>query len=234
MKKLLQLGMVLGLAGLLARPAYGVVIDFAGGTAYFVGGGSAVVTDAGSYFSNVDYYIEDGIKVDFVGAAGIVGNYYGTGFSRPTPLTNSVIHVHWDAGVSSVLFTKVDGSTMDVNYLDLTSNTVVGGGLASGHEHSYITPIAGSSVLLPSSDWGFDYISTGAPGDGVERLYLSSAFDGILGFSVTSSDAYCFGMDNFYIDEPAPPGVPDSGSTVALLGLALAGMAYASKRRQIA
>lgn len=77
--------------------------------------------------------------------------------------------------------------------------------------------------MLPSSDRGLDYDFYGVAGDGVARTYLDSRFDGITSFSVTSQNAYCFGLDNFYIDEAPPPDVPDGGSTMCLLGVALAG-----------
>jgi len=137
-------------------------------------------------------------------------------------------HAHWDGaaetGLTAIRFTKVDGSTLDLNYVDLTSNTQVGGGAATGGEMSYITPFGGGSpMLLPSSDWGIEFLSTGAPGDGIERLYLSSAFDGILGFDVTSLNAFCFGLDNFYIDEEPPPPPPTNVPEPSTLMLLLAG-----------
>lgn len=206
-----------------ATAAQAVVIDFTGGTAYLVGGATYTPTDTGGYASNVDYYIEDGIKIDFVGGTGIIGNYYGNFF--PYTDDNSVLHAHWDSGVTSVVFSKVNGEAMDLNYMDLTSNTVVGGGLDNGNERSWVTPSGGAAQLLPSSDWGINYLSTGAPGDGIERLYLGASFDGITSFTVTSDNAYCFGLDNFYIDEPAPPGMPDAGGTLSLVTLGMAMLA---------
>jgi len=169
------------------------------------------------------------------GGGGIIGNYYAIGTRPPDapPVLDNVIHAHWDGGISQILFSKVDGSTMDLNYMDLTSNTVEGGGQADGTELSFVSSALGS-MLLPSSDWGFDYDYYGAPGDGVARVYLDSDFDGIMAFSVTSQNAYCFGLDNFYIDEPPPPppppdGVPDGGATLVLLGLALGGVEIARR-----
>lgn len=206
----------------LATAANAVIVDFTGGTAYLVGGGTYTPTDTGGYNANVDYYIEDGIKIDFVGGPGIIGNYYGS--FPPYTDDNSVIHAHW-FGLSSVVFSKVDGSNMDLNYVDLTSNTFVGGGKATGTEISHITPSGGGSLLLPSSDWGINYLSSGAPGDGIKRLWLPSSFDGITSFTVTSQNAYCFGLDNFYIDEAAPQPTPDAGSVLVLLSISLIGLA---------
>ena len=81
-------------------------------------------------------------------------------------------------------------------------------------------------MLLPSSDWGFDYDYFGATGDDVARLYLGSNFDNVLSVTFTSLKAYCFGMDNFYINEPAP--VPEP-TMLALLSLGIAGLG-ASRR----
>ena len=204
--------------------ARGGVIDFVGGTAR-LSGGTDVVVGLGDLYYNVDYYIQDGIKIDFVGAGGIIGNYYAIGI-RPAnapPVLDNVIHAHWGDGISQILFSKVDGSTLDLNYMDLTSNTITGGGQASGSELSYVSSAFGS-MRLPSSDWGLDYDYYGSVGDGVARIYLDSNFDGITSFSVTSQNAYCFGLDNFYIDEAPPPhDVPDGGSTLCLLGVARAG-----------
>jgi hypothetical protein len=217
-------------AGVMAE-AGAVVIDFNGGTAYLSNGTSVVVTNTGPVYSNVDYYIEDGIKIDFIGDVGYIGDYYGQ-FPGGATLDNSVIHAHWEGPLTAVRFTKVDGSAFDLNYVDLTSNTVVGGGAASGAELSYITPFAGVATLLPSSDWGIDFLSTGLPGDGIERLYLSDAFDQILGFDVTSLNAYCFGLDNFYIDEPPPPRDVPEPATLGMFGLLLAGLGLTRRRRK--
>lgn len=212
----------------LALTSQAVVIDFTGGTAYLQGGGTASPTDTGGYWSNVDYYIEDGIKIDFVGGDGIIGNYYGS--FTPFTQNNSVIHNHWSGGgATSIVFSKADGSLLDLNYVDVTSNCITPGGVQTGAELSYITPAGGTALLLPSSDWGINYISTGAAGDGIKRLWLGTSFDQIGSFTVTSQNAYCFGLDNFYIDEPAP--APDGGTTVSLLGLAMFGLA--ALRRQL-
>ena len=128
-----------------AMQAHSAIIDYAGGTAY-LSDTTSVVTDNTNTYYNVDYYIEDGFKVDFQGSDGIIGNYYGTFFRPTTPLNNSVIHGHWGIdALTSVVFSKTDASPFDLNYLDLTSNTTFGGGLASGTELTFIT----SSALFP-------------------------------------------------------------------------------------
>jgi len=83
-------------------------------------------------------------------------------------------------------------------------------------------------MRLPSSDWGFDFDYFGQVGDGVARLYLDGNFDNVSSVTFTSTNAYCFGMDNFYINEPAP-SVPEP-ATLALLGLGLAGLGYSRRR----
>jgi hypothetical protein len=228
MKNVLKNILLLGLV--YSGISSAVIIDFAGGTAFLSDGTSVSTSDTMSplYYSNVDYYIEDGVKFDFVGGDGIVGRYYDS-FSHPE-IENSVIHAHWDA-LDSMVISMVDGSLFDLNYIDLTSNTTVGGGAATGLERSYIATNSGYSELLPSSDWGIDYISTGAAGDGIERLLLGNEFDGLLSATFTSANAYCFGLDNFYINEPPPPPVPEP-AIISLFALGLAGLGF-SRRRKI-
>lgn len=227
--KKMVLNAMAALTSVVSLSVSAAVIDFNGGTAYLSDGTTWTPTDAatGVYRSNVDYYIEDGVRIDFVGGYGIIGDYYSA-FAGP-PENNSVIHAHWH-DLEAVVFSMVDGSTMDLNYVDLSSNTTVGGGAATGLENSHITSSGGSSVLLPSSDWGDGYLSTGAPGDGIQRLWFDSSFDNISFFTVTSTNAFCFGLDNFYINEEPPEvSVPEPG-TLVLLALGLCGL-VANRRR---
>jgi len=180
-------------------------------------------------WDNVDYYVEDGFKLDFIGNTGAgdafsanVGNYYNAG--------NDVIHGHWATGafgdLTMIKVSKVDGSAFDLNYFVQTSNTDTGGGLASGNErafiHASLDGITSSfSQLLPPEDWGFP----------ATQIFLGSEFDGIKAFwFVAENRIDCFGMDNFFIDEPAPPPVPEPAS-LTLLGLGLAGLRFAGRRR---
>ncbi len=78
-------------------------------------------------------------------------------------------------------------------------------------------------MALPASDWGIGYLASGAPGDGVVRMWPDNNFDGITSFTVTSQAGYCFGLDNFYIDQPAPT-IPVPGSLL-LAGIGIAGIA---------
>ncbi len=224
----MTLGVLAGLA--LAGSAHAVVIDFMGGIAH-LSGGTNVVTDNTNIYYSVDYYDQGGFRYDFIGGTGIIGNYYAIGF-RPdgTTIHNAVVHAHWLTDVQAMTITALDGSTFDLNYIDLTSNTITGGGQASGTEQSYINTNNGYSVRLPSSDWGFDFDYSGGTGDGVARLYLDAHFDAVTSVTFSSTNAYCFGMDNFYINEPAPPNPAPEPATMALLGLGAAGMAMTRRR----
>jgi PEP-CTERM motif len=217
----------------LTGVSYGLVVDFAGGTATLSDASTVTTNDTDPYLGNVDFYEETGFKADFIGGYGIIGNYYGPSFGHPE-VQNSVLHGHWgpvgSGLLQSVVFTKVDGSSFDLNYLDITSNTTLGGGAATGTELTYITTNGGYSLLLPSSDWGIDFLSDGVTaGDGIVRMWLDNNFDGITSFTLTSQNAYCIGLDNFYIDE-APPPIPEP-STILLLGFGLAGVGVVLRKR---
>jgi hypothetical protein len=230
---------------LSAAQSNAVVVDFTGGTVTRLAGPPTVTSNTLDY-DNVDYYEEGGFRLDFLpnggsgGFATHVGNYYGVG--------NDVIHSHWAAGsfggVMTVDITKIGGGTFDLNYFILTSNTLTGGGFASGTELAYVqaysdlaatTPI-GPAVLLAPDDWGFG--TTGPfPGDGVDgttSIFLGSDFDAatLVRFSVLNS-VDCFGMDEFFIDEPAPGGeVPEATSLVAwsLMGCTALGFVWYRRR----
>lgn len=219
--KLLSISAAASLAAVVSSPA--AVITFTGGTAYFNGGGSAVTSDAGNW-NNVDYYEEDGFRLDFIGNvtafATHIGDYYSAG--------NAVIHAHWDSGnygeTTKIVVTKIDNTPFDLNYFILTSNTDFGGFIASGNERAFIKNNNGNDILLPPEDWGFP----------AQQIYLPASYDGITSFEFYVENAVdCFGMDEFYIDEEPPPptGVPEGGSTVALFAAALAGLLGGSARR---
>jgi hypothetical protein len=216
-------------AGMGVGVAQAVVVDFTGGTAYLAGGSTGTTNNTSLWTDSVMSYEEGGFRFTFTGGYGTVGNYYAIA-ARPdgSPITNDVVHAHW-FGLSSMTITAIDGSAFDLNYIDLTSNTVEGGGQASGGELSYISNNSGYSMLLPSSDWGFDFDYYGSVGDGVARLYLDSNFDNVLSVTFTSENAYCFGMDNFYINEEVPP-LPEP-SMLGLLSLGLAGLLTTRRRR---
>jgi PEP-CTERM motif len=223
-KQLIGLGVVTLMFG--GGVSNALVLDFAGGTAYLSDGTSVATTNNSSY-GGVDYYIEDGFKVDFIGGTGNIGNYYAISLGNPGNIEEAVLHAHWSS-LTEIHFSYVSGQVFDLNYMDLTSNTTVGGGLASGDELSYVTSSTGSSMLLPSSDWGMGYLFTGvADNDAtpIERLWLDSNYDGITSFSVTSQNASCFGLDNFYLDQEAPPVDPvPEPATMFLFGIGLVGL----------
>ena len=224
-----QMALALATACSFAAPltAQAVVIGFTGGTVHSVGGGTHTTNNL-DLFQDVLSYEEKGIRVTIDGGIGIVGDYYSTGDGGF--VGNDVLHAHWDTGISSITFTKIDGKAFDLTYFDLTSNTQVGGGQSTGLEDSWITASNGATLKLPSSDWGFGKDFFGVTGDGVARLFLNSSFLGITSFKVTSTNAYCFGLDNFYIDQAAPP-VPEPES-LALVAAGLGVMTWRARRQR--
>jgi len=185
-----------------ASTASAVVIGFDGGTVTLQDGSTLVTSNTSTEYP-VMSYVEKGVLMQLntdTQEGVFVGNYYGP--------DNAVIHAHWDAVVGTnlqfIVFSMLDGSAFDLNYMDITSNTVNGGWSADGTENSWVTSSNGATMKLPSADWG----SIENP----QRIWLSSDFDNISSFTVTSTNAYCFGMDNFYINEP-PPVNPDDPDT---------------------
>ncbi|MEK0448708.1 MAG: hypothetical protein RL088_976 [Verrucomicrobiota bacterium] len=197
-------GLIAGGAALLAMAStsQAVLIDFTGGTV------------TGAYAT---HYEENGFQIDVTGSSGaFFGDYYGVG--------NNVIHAHWALGpygnVTMITVSKIGGGTFDLNYFKLTSNTDTGGGAANGTEQAFIKNNNGNDFMLPPENWGFP----------ASQIFLPSSYDGITSFSFyVTNDVDCFGMDEFYIDEPPPVpnpnSVPDGGSSIALLGLAMTAVA---------
>jgi len=212
--------------------AFGTVIDFTGGTVTFWNGSPSVTTNNSGYYQAVDYYTEGGFKLDFIDGqsiafASIVGDYYSAG--------NDVIHGHWATGVppygdlTGIEITKLGPGTFDLNYFILTSNTDTGGAAASGREQTWIHAWQGGvitySQMLPPDNWGFAGLNP--------QIFLGSQFDLVdkVSFTVTNT-VDCFGMDEFYINEPAPPVIPEPSTLIIWSLLASLGIGLAWWRRR--
>lgn len=205
---------------LAAAPAsQAVVISFDGGIAYRFSTPASAVTDNFSLWDDVDYYEEDGFRLDFIGNDGtqtfsaLIGDFYGEG--------NAVIHGHWASGsfgdLTQIQVTKVGGGAFDLNYFILTSNTDFGGGPASGAELTYVSHDGGlDPILLPPEDWGFP----------ATTVFLPASYDRISSFEFfTAGPVDSFGLDEFEVGAPAPPPIADTGSSLGLAFLGLAAVA---------
>lgn len=213
----------------LAARSQAAVITFTGGNVVRLAGPNQTTNNSVTW-DNVNYYEEDGFRLDFVPDAGStgfathVGDYYGA--------LNDVIHAHWATGhfggVTGIEISKIGGGTFDLNYFILTSNTQVGGGLATGLEQAWVEGFnsnvsTGPAVLLPPENWGFP----------ATQIFLGAAFNNVdlVKFYVTNP-VDCFGMDEFYIDEPPPPPFPEPSSFVLGSMLGAGGLANAWYRRR--
>ena len=215
MKKILS---ILCIAVSMVPMAPAAVVTFTGGTAT-LNDGSTRITDGTFNVMDVDFYTESGFVLDYIGGgmggfSANVGNYYGNG--------NDVIHGHW-TDLTSIDIYKSAGGTFDLNYFVLTSNTSSGGGQAHGTEQVTIEGFlngvsTGSAFLLPPEDWGFPAID----------VFMSSAFDVVDRVRIVGSNSFCYGMDEFYIDQAAPVPEP-SAAALMVLG---AGALLALKRRR--
>lgn len=205
-KRVIASGVLLAASAAFAQT--GVVVTFNDGAATTSSGVIDPIDGANTTYS-VTSYSEDGVDMTItpMGATVTVGDYYNAG--------NGVVHGHWaEAGgnLEILRFELASGEPFDLNYYRLTSNTGTGGGAATGNEDTYIiASIDGTTESfrqkLPSEDWG----TANGGGDGAFReIYLGPEFDGIRAFWFDSEGGtYCFGMDEFYVNLPAPDPVTD-------------------------
>ena len=200
--------------------ANAALIDFSGGMVFF-GDGTSAETDNTTTYYGVDYYVEDSFKIDFIGTdTGIIGDFYDG--------QDSVLHAHWDGGsLSSIEVSMLNGSLFDLNAMGLTSNTKRGGMASTGDELTFLTASTGSAMLLPSSDWGIDYLMDGSSGDGVQNVLFGDSYNGISSFTITSENGYCFGIGDFDVDPVPEP------ATVVLFSIGLAGLFGTGIRRKM-
>ena len=213
-----KLSSICALTLCLAAVAPAAVVTFTGGTAT-LNNGSTLITDGTFNTDNVDFYTESGFVLDYIGGSGFssnVGNYYNTG--------NDVIHGHWGMGITSIDIYKDGGGTFDLNYFVLTSNTSSGGDPASGVEQvtieGFLSGVStGTAILLPPEDWGFPAID----------VFMNSNFDLVDRVKIIGSSSFCYGMDEFYIDQAAPVPEPTAG---ALLALGLGGLIAMRRTRR--
>jgi hypothetical protein len=210
---------ILTLSVVMTPLAPAAVVTFTGGT-ITSNNGSTSVTNGSFVQDDVDFYTESGFVLDYIGGSNFssnVGTYYGG--------SNDVIHGHWGMGVSSIDIYKAGGGTFELNYFVLTSNTQMGGGPHTGNERVTIEGFlngasTGTAFLLPPEDWGFPAID----------VFMSSNFDLVDRVKIVGDNSFCYGMDEFYIDQSAPVPEPTAG---ALLALGLGGLIALRRTRRV-
>jgi len=214
------------------------VITFTGGTVIF--GDETLkneTTNGQQLFGGVKRYEENGFFLEYVltenstsYSGQTIGNYYGE--SEP----NDVIHGHWphhdENGLDYIKIGKLDGGFFDLEYFALTSNTEIGGGHATGNEKVYIQGFKSNNkalleterYLIPGNNWGVDE---------TYNVFLGDDFNEIEYATISGTDAFCFGMDQFTFDEIAKavgnnginlttgetgPSIPEPSTYSLLLG----------------
>lgn len=221
--------------------ANAVQIDFTGGTVTFNDGTTAVTNNSVSY-EDVKMYEEGGFRLEFIfdgpptPFASITGDYYNTG--------NDVIHGHWSDGpfgeVTEIRVSKIDGTAFDLGGFRVSTNTSNGGGPSTGGEIVWVNSSKGDNIFTVTPDsWGL--------GNGPDPLITvdpaNTLLNDITWFSFTNdalSTAVGLGLDNFFLDEPGDPDGTDptiprdvpTPAGLALLGLGLAGLGCAARRRR--
>ena len=209
---------ILALSVLMTPLAPAAVVTFTGGT-ITLNNGSTFVTNGFILQEDVDFYTEAGFVLDYVDGGGFsssVGDYYWTG--------NDVIHGHWGQSqrLTSIDIYKVGGGTFDLNYFVLTTNADQHPNGEGASIEGFLNGVStGTALFLPPENWGFPAVD----------VFLNTNFDLVDRVKIVGSDfTFCFGMDEFYIDQAAPVPEPTAG---VLLALGLGGLIALRRTRRV-
>jgi len=177
---------------------------------------------------NSTQWIDGTIQVSFTGSGQVVqgaaSGYYaapfvsggnGTGFGSPDQANGADETNYLSTGIGSIEF----NFKYDQNYF----------GLLWGSVDNYNTLSFYSNNLLVGSFTGTQIWASANGNQGQQgTFYVNfSTSDGTFNKVVASSTQYAFELDNIAYNGRS---VPDGGSTVALLGLALAGLACVRRK----
>lgn len=216
-------------ASLMASKA--VIVTFTGGTITSFDSASgeetilSTTTDQQTQFTNVRRYQEESAILEYSSPTNdyswqTIGDYYSQG--------NDVIHGHWQA-ISAIEISRENNIAFDLKYFQLTSNTSVGGGPATGYENitiqGFLNGVAATDTFrLPNDNWGADTLKDVFLPDSfgnVDKVFIidSGPFDedhtheNEFGEFDEDHSGFCFGMDNFVFDEVVPQDLIQGNSS---------------------